>query len=318
MKHTAGHSLWHLGLDYPLNDSDESEQGVRDIYIRSDELIGKLMDDADDSTTIAVFSIHGMQANVMDVSSMLLLPESMYRWAFPGEMALGDPDKFYQDGLDYNFPLHWKYEMWRRLSDKAGHKLESPDEQIARQDLLDWMPANWYRTVWSQMSAFALPSYSDGYIRINLEGRERDGMISAEQYDDYCDQLASQVSQLKDGRSGQSVVKNIVRTRTSKQLGQSGLPDADLIVQWNDQQPFDSVRDENAGLIGPVPYFRTGGHRPYGFALFSGQSIPQGQRLPETHAINLTATLLDLMGQPVPEYMDGVPIEFIRKSSAVA
>ena len=48
---------------------------------------------------------------------------------------------------------------------------------------LDWMPAARYGRFWPQMDAFALPSFYDGRVRINLAGREREGQVPLAAYE---------------------------------------------------------------------------------------------------------------------------------------
>jgi len=68
--------------------------------------------------------------------------------------------------------------LFNRLEPLFGAS-QQPDlvsNQLKQQsDYLFYQPAIWYKPFWPQMKAFALPSFSEGYIRINLQGREPEG-----------------------------------------------------------------------------------------------------------------------------------------------
>ena len=70
----------------------------------------------------------------------------------------------------------------------------------------------------------------------------------------------------------------------------------------------DVVDSPEFGRIGPVPFFRTGGHRPGGFLLAQGSKIPAGTSLPGGHSIDIAPTILTLMDTPIPEYCKGKPL----------
>ena len=56
-------------------------------------------------------------------------------------------------------------------------------EQIRQmREHLRWQVPTWYRRHWPSMPAFVLPTFSDGHVRINLEGRERDGIVPRDRY----------------------------------------------------------------------------------------------------------------------------------------
>ena len=155
------------------------------------------------------------------------------------------------------------------------------------------------------MKAFALPSYADGAVRINLAGRESRGVVPREQYDQFCAEVAEIIFGLKDARTGRPVVKDVLRARSAATADDPELPEADLIVIWENEPVTDVVEHAALGRIGPVPYLRTGAHRPYGFLNIVGPGIAPGSSLPRGHALDITPTILSLMGAKIPDYLDG-------------
>ncbi|MEM9482888.1 MAG: alkaline phosphatase family protein, partial [Cyanobacteria bacterium P01_F01_bin.116] len=335
--HSAGHSFWHLSQQHPLKELGICDE---DYMLRTfqdcDQVLGELLDQIAEDTYIVVFSVHGMTSNILDLSSRLFLPELLYRWSFEGHKAIsvGRPGKsvgqpiqsFRRRGwmgdiwglksepnplksfLRYNLPTGAFNKVERYLGPNASPDLESPFEQMANHDGLFYMPANWYKPFWKDMKAFALPSHSEGCIRINLQGREAHGLVPASDYQLVCDELCQMLADLTDPRTGQSMVRDVIRTRTSGYETDSKLPDSDLLVMWNEEVTTDVVESPQLGRIGPVPYHRTGSHHSQGFVAVKGPGI-EASTIVGTHpAVDMPATLLQMMGAPIPSYFDGKPI----------
>ncbi len=337
--HTAGHYHWHMSQDHPIYKTGDSSAPdmLLDIHKAVDRAIGTIVDAAPDGTDVLIFAAHGMGSNVMDLPSMLFLPELLFRWNYPGEygLAKGNPNrplpgpkmKYRKRGwigevwelkheknplrawMRANLPtnLHNKIEAF--LGKSAAGGLESPYDQKAQGDSLFWQPANWYRPYWPEMKAFALPSYSEGYVRINLKGRERYGVVDPAEYGAVCDELCDLLYGLTDARTGKPMVDKIVRTRQGDPLIDENAPDADLIVLWQEETAADTVRSQAFGQIGPVPFSRTGSHRAEGFLLAAGPDFEAAADFPaDIRAVDLAPTILRLMNAPIPDYFEGEPL----------
>jgi predicted AlkP superfamily phosphohydrolase/phosphomutase len=334
--HSAGHFFWHLSQpEHPLY--AVMGQNAPDLLLETfqavDGAIAQILAQAPDDAQVVVFAAHGMGANVMDLPSMFFLPELMYRFNFPGKfgIAQSDPAATLPPPRTQYKRRGWLGETWslrhddnplrawmrRQLPTRLFEKLEPllgplhEPQLVAPHTLCDqgsdlyFQPAMWYQALWPQMRAFALPSYSEGYIRINLAGREAQGIVQPQDYDALCDEITTTLQELTDGRTGQPMVREVIRTRTAAGDRAANLPDADLVVLWQEDHATDVVDSPELGRIGPVPYLRTGSHRSRGFFLAKGPGISAQSTLPSGHALDLAPTLLDLMGAPVPSYYSG-------------
>ena len=338
--HAAGHFFWHLSRpDHPLHryfqrpDSDP----LRATFQAIDSAVGEILEAAPADANVMVFAAHGMGANVMDLPSMVFLPEFLYRLNFPGQIGLaGGRGRLPQRPMmGLRARKGWFGTMWRLKHDRhpvrrwlrqllpgkvfkqvnrwwpapAGPDLVSPFDLQAEGHPLYFQTPLWYREHWPQMRAFALPSFSEGYVRINLKGREAEGIVEPSDYDAVCDEYTEQLYQLKDARSGQPMVQDVIRTRPPGSAPDPKHPDADLVVIWQDQHVTDSVEAPGIGRIGPVPYLRTGSHRSDGFLVMAGPDIaaPTGA-VPVGHALDLAPTVLDLMEIAPPEHFRGQPL----------
>jgi len=320
--HSASESLWHgYDISHPLHgvaSAAPARKGFIAAYHAVDRLIGTLTEAFPDATVVA-FSAHGMGANDSDVPSMLLIAELLYRHHFgrpfmrepaawreaAGDVPLLDEREHVNDALLRALPGAFA----SRLQGAAARRLAwalramgieppvalSPYAPGENRLSLDWMPAARYRRFWPRMKAFALPSFYDGRIRVNLKGRERQGLVSLARYDATCDEIESLLRECRNLRTGAPVVDGIERCGGKDPL-QLGPTAADLIVAWQGA-PL-GFSHERLGRIGPVPYRRTGGHTgDHGVAFISGRSISAGDYgLGST--FDIVPTVIALLGEP--------------------
>jgi predicted AlkP superfamily phosphohydrolase/phosphomutase len=274
--HSALEALWH-GVDpqHPLHalpSAEPARDGVLRIYEAVDRLVGALLASVPEARVV-VFSMHGMGRNGGDVPSMLLLPELLYRaqlgraryvprpdWqaSQDGVPRLGERENwsqavlgcFAQGGLLERAGVRWRARA-RRARRRFGRARDGSEAPIG------WIPAMRYRKAWSGMDAFALPSYYDGRIRINLIGRERRGRVALRDYDARCDEIAQLVADCRDPRTGEPVAAEIHRPARPDPLG-ADTTQSDLVIDWRGA-PL-AFLHPRLGLIGPAPYRRPGGH----------------------------------------------------------
>jgi len=196
------------------------------------------------------------------------------------------------------------------LPSEGSFEPVSPYQMLEKKSPLFWMAAMWYQHIWREMKAFALPSVGAGHIRINLQGREPNGIVSIEEYDILCDEIERFLYRVTDARTGKRLVKEVIRTRASVLDDDPKQTDADLVVLYHedpddDECMTDVIDSPDVGRIGPVTYSRFGGHRPRGFVAIKGPKIPARTSFSDGQAIDLAPTILDLLDAPVPKYIDG-------------
>jgi predicted AlkP superfamily phosphohydrolase/phosphomutase len=168
-----------------------------------------------------------------------------------------------------------------------------------------YQPAMWYSRLWPTMKAFALPSFSEGYIRINLMGRETSGVVKPEDYDSVVNDICEQLRNLKCARTGTPMVAELVKTRQTPSDNDPKLPDADIVVSWQESYATDMVSHPLLGIIGPMPHFRAGSHRHTGFLLASGPCISAGSTIEGGHALDIAPTILNLLDARIPQHIRG-------------
>ena len=90
--HTANHVLWHLGEQHPLHAPDAGlSHALLEIYQAIDDGIRRF-DKWPVQQPLLIYTLDHTTRNSMDVPGMVLLPEYLYRWNFPGHRALATGD----------------------------------------------------------------------------------------------------------------------------------------------------------------------------------------------------------------------------------
>lgn len=313
--HSAIEGLWHgVDADHPLHDmpsAGPARAGLEGVYEAGDRLIGRMIERLPD-TRFAIFNLHGMGANNADVADMILLPEILYRHSVGSALATGaewetngrgvpvfDGERSWEDEIDRALPPAM------RRPGRAGRALAALRRRMAGEAddgtlTLDWMPSGRYRRFWPKMRAFALPSFYDGQIRINLKGREGNGLVDRADYDRACDEIETLLRDCRDLATGQSVIAAIDRTDRPDRLGRS---EADLIIVWNGA-PL-GLEHPVHGKIGPFPYRRPGGHTGgKGVAWLVGPGIAPGD-MGTRSAFDLVPTIVELVGGEASARLSG-------------
>ena len=340
--HSAGENLGHvLDASHPMARLPAAARhgaGLREVYRAMDAAVGRIADGLPADSVLVVFSILGTAANDAELSSTALLPELLHR-LYVGRPFLRDPDRA-QWGRGaapavLRLSESWDEHMRRRcerpsvglrqrarwlMPDRlvgAGRAMAGRVPALARSrrperdrgvTSLDWQLPTWYRSRWPRMKAFALPTFGDARIRLNVRGRERDGVVDPADYRATCQAVEDSLHACRDPRTGRAVVARTWRPRAGAPMEPGGC-DADLVVQWS--HAFDALEHPQVGLIGPYPFRRTGAHTDRGFAFFSGPGIAPGDR-GEWRAIDLPASLVALLGRERPSDLDGRPIAGLR------
>ncbi|BAQ59958.1 hypothetical protein GM3708_364 [Geminocystis sp. NIES-3708] len=341
--HGGGHLFWHLSQpDHPLYDIFQpliDHDPLLKIYQAIDHAIGEILKIAPSNANIILFSAHGMGTAQIDLPSFIFLPELLYRYSFPNKYCLGysDPSQPIPPmitSLKWNY---WERNIWgtkydpnplrRFLRNQLPTKLFNLfqpwidpitdddlifDTQLRKQGekVVPWNPAQWYQPLWSKMKAFAIPSFAEGYVRINLKGREPQGTVEPSEYDTVCEEISQLLYSLKDARNDLPMVTRVIRTRKNYSDDNPKLPSADLVVVWREEHMTDVVESPTHGRIGPFPFYRSASHREKGFILACGKDIPKSDQLLNGHVLDIPPTILNLMGADIPAHLEGKPLNF--------
>ncbi len=192
--HCVGHNFFHLmDNEHPLFDKELANilgDSVFKIYSLIDKEIGKILESNNNSTCL-VISPEGMGPNF---TGSHLLPEILRR--------LGVSRRNQQDKSSdiYSLKKYMPSVLWgphavRNLKSKMPAGLIKSIEygkKIIPKEL--WHNMKCYimnlGNDWQHSRAFCFPSDFNGAIRINLKGREPNGLVNPGEYESLCESLA--------------------------------------------------------------------------------------------------------------------------------
>jgi predicted AlkP superfamily phosphohydrolase/phosphomutase len=140
---------------------------------------------------------------------------------------------------------------------------------------------------------------------VNLRGRESAGIVGLADYQRVCDEVEQLLRECTDPRTGASVVESIERPGFDDPVAlHSSL--ADLVVVWAGC-PL-ALEHPTHGIIGPMPYRRTGGHTsPHGFASVTGPGVIPGD-YGTACALDVAPTIFELLAGRAPSGISGTSL----------
>ena len=143
-------------------------------------------------------------------------------------------------------------------------------------------------TDWSRTRAFTLRADLSGYIRINLAGREPEGVVRPEELDALLDRIDRGLRSFRDAATGEPLIAEVCRAREVFPPGERMDRLPDLIVRWTETSAagHEAIEAPALGRIaratpGRIPNGRSGNHRCIGWLVARGPGIAAGARLPD-------------------------------------
>lgn len=244
-------------------------------------------------TDVLLLSGEGMSPNHDEVPNIAYLPEMLFRYSLPGRACFNfdtTPVPL-PDDLPEEVRANWVFQTRRyanqpnplqrwlrkRFSEHKCTRLESlfglPGACFRPEDreVMQYQPAAWMEPYWPHMRAFALSTFSDGYIRLNVKGREANGKVPSRDFAKELDRITAALLSYVNSHDGTPGVARVERVRETADGNPRG-SDADLIVFWK-KHPIKQLHSPTYGKIGPLPALRAGVHNERAFVLATGPQI---------------------------------------------
>jgi predicted AlkP superfamily phosphohydrolase/phosphomutase len=256
--HLAGHLLWrrnHLG------ESDDSSSALLSVYQAIDQSLAMFLDSLAKDCNVLVFSGHGMMEDNYPRQLMAPILSKMGLLTTAKTNNMGTANKM-------RSRLHSAF-LWRAV------------KQWANQNILpNWIQQKlWIHNLqknidFENSKSWVLPTDLQGFIRINLIGREPQGNVSTAEYDVLLNDIKSCLLALKNADTGEAIVDKVFKVR--QLYPQSPYTDLlpDLSVLWCNKS-VERIDSPTLGEIQvpPLTIRRSGNHRPEGFCFVSGPNI---------------------------------------------
>ena len=308
------HFFWrYLDGSHPLYDPQEAslyQDAIFRVYQKIDETIDSMLALCDARTTVIVMSDHGFgpQYKLFRINEWLrangFLQLRHASKATLIDAPLRSAQKHLYRGLGATISL-----IRRLLSDSAKDSLKRLfprlREKVASQvlfSLVDWSKTRAYHT-----------AEFPGSIRINLKGREMHGIVEpGDEYERLRQTIQSQLEKFRDPHTGQHIVERVFR-REELYSGPYMDLAPDLIMHLADQSyTIDWYLPASDGQASAVIDKLTGRyavncgyHRMNGILIMSGRGVQKGALIEDARLVDITPTVLYLLGLSLPMDFDG-------------
>jgi predicted AlkP superfamily phosphohydrolase/phosphomutase len=164
-------------------------------------------------------------------------------------------------------------------------------------------------------------------IWINRKGVKPRGIVEQSEHEPLLKLISDKLKELKDPRTDQPVIKRILR-REEIYHGPYANEAPDLILDWWETSHFSTSHSFPEDMLKPAVEIRErrpstraewgGTHRRDGILIAYGAPFKKGVEIRGARLIDMAPTILHLMGQLVPEDMDGRVLEELFEPAFIA
>jgi predicted AlkP superfamily phosphohydrolase/phosphomutase len=260
----AGHNLWPI--DGPFA-SEADPTALLEVYKALDTQLRRIVDRADDpNTTLILFALHGMAPNNAQ-NHLLRKIMTKLNARYLAEFRHIEPVRTSPNIivlLRKIMPYNLQYGLAHLLGDRV-------QDWVVNRTLLGGLD-------WSRTPAFQVHSGGEGFIRLNIKGREAKGFFEA-----HSEKLRHYIAWLKDAlleirvvETNEPLIKNIHQIEDLFDGPKSHfLPD--LVLEWGPVLPAEQIGSDKIGTISErLTTGRGGNHTGETFVLITGAGAAAG------------------------------------------
>lgn len=294
--HLASHQFFDLslleGMSISAEDRRRLELAVANIWSEYDRVLGRILERLPAGSDAVAFCTKSIGPVIGWVD---LLPDMLRRVL--GAPAVSSPVTAVREWV----PRAWRERVAGVLPDPIAREL------AARL----WTP----RADWSRTRAFTLPSDAPGFIRLNLRGRERFGIVAPGEAAALCEEITAGLSSFTD-LDGEPCIRKILRAREIFGDGERLDAFPDLVALWTAKKTLHGrgVRSPRFGEVlrtGESGTGRSGDHAGGGLVVVA-PGTGSFQRLDrKVEPYDIPATILAALGLP----HDDLPGHALLKTS---
>lgn len=254
--HRAGHNLLVVEGDYG---SEADPDALLAVYEAQDRALARLVDKAaGENVTIILFSLHGMVPNW---SQEHLAGQVMERLSEAWHVNRGGAPrpprkKNIMTRIRAAVPARIQYSLAYLLGEKI-------QDWVVNRSLIGGVD-------WARTPAFRIASGGEGYIRLSIKGRERDGYLEPGEVDDFIAWLKERLFEIKVAHTGAPLVRDVMHMKTLFPGDRAEfLPD--LVVAYAPDEPAPAIESPVIGrLEAHLDTGRGGNHAPHAFMIVAG------------------------------------------------
>lgn len=298
---TVSHAMWKfMDQTHPLHDPDRFEKygnAIRDYYQYVDSLLGSIVQNLDEHTTLVVMSDHGFGPfhKFIHVNNWLIREGFM-------SIKAGAISRIKQALFQAGFsPMN----VYNTLMRFGFGRLKREVVRGQGQDMLKTLFLSFEDVDWDRTVAYSLGNV--GQIYLNVAGREPSGCVQpGDDYERTRALIMDKLLDLRDPDSNERVVEAVYR-REDIYHGDylDKAPDIVFMPTRLEYFGFGEYEFGSHKVIEAMQRGISGTHRMNGIFLAYGAAIKPGVEVQDASLVDLAPTILHLMSAPAPEHMDG-------------
>lgn len=311
--HRGTHYLWDLSQIDTAGVDEETLatlRGARDeCYESADRQLGRILEAAPPDARIVTFALHGMGPNDGWYERLPTILERIHS----GGRAAPPPKK----GLAYRLKKALPWTLVRQVTRRIPHAWNKALVPLWSRRMYDWTKTRY----------FSLPMDYNGYIRLNVKGREKEGCVEPGDVDRVIAELEGALRSFRDIETGRPVIRGIIEV--DDLIGADAprrrfLPD--LVLLWDPPHPTSESSGVVSETYGEVRWpkgqrlesGRSGNHTPHGWFAAAGPGIAPGPSDRTYDTADVIPTVFEWLGAPRPNHFAGEPIPELLVDPAIA
>jgi len=296
----VGHVFFkYLDENHPkFENKKEFVDAYFSIYTKLDEILESILNRLKENDKLLIVSDHGFTSVYYGVALNKWLMEKGYLRLKRRPSTLFKRFLFNLGITPENlFRIAKKLNLVKKAQEEAYRESKSFIRKI-----VDFITIGWDDIDWSKTKAYSQGNF--GQIFINLKGREPQGCVTLEEYNDIVDKI---ISDLKELRFNGERVFDIIKRRDEVYKGDFVKYAPDIICLHSNSKfvvsRFFEFGSRKIITIHPV---WSGTHDKFGIFLAwdGGKDINEGKNI-TAKVEDVTPTVLYMFGIPIPKYMDG-------------
>lgn len=273
-------TISHMGWRFLNRENDDLGNMIFDVYEKIDTYVGELI--SSDNMNVILVSDHGFceLKRVVSLNNVLVSMGML---------------KYKKNGIKSRYKrLARKFHLLKNL---ILNKRE-PLQGLNLKDFFD-------NVYWESTKAYHFGT-SCGTIFINLKNREPHGIVEPAEYDTLCAEISMKLENIVDKKTGQKIIKKVHR-KEDLFSGAYMKDGPDLYIEFNDGIGVHIKKDARFcgtdGITDAKAW--TGDHDENGIFIASGPQFKKGSTIENASVMDITPTILYIMGVPISKDIDG-------------
>ncbi len=308
---TVQHYFWHyMDAAHFLHDpfgAVRYRDAIQRVYRRLDDSVGKFLAQLPEETTVLAVSDHG-GGPVSD--------RVVYLNRYLAQLGL----LFYKEEAK-GFFARARQKVLRTIHNVVRANLSSGQKKLIAsmfpvlRERFEDAATSFANIDWGKTKAFCseVLAYPPSIV-INSEGSQPNGIVKSTDYEALCALITQKLSELRDPRDGSLIIPRIYR-REELFTGPFAGEAPDLVLDWWSANAFTAC--PSFPEEGHLPALKirprepmtnpewSGTHRLQGIVIARSPAMKRGAKIENARLVDMTPTLLYLMGEKIPADLDG-------------